>query len=119
MARFVADGTVIDEIPYTVETVSITPPVIPNKDGFTARWSDYTLAAGGITVNAVYEASAHEHTFSTKYSTNEYMHWYASTCGHEDIAKGLGEHTFGDGIKAGSATIYICTECSYVKIVND
>lgn len=119
MAKFVADGETVDEIPYTVETQSITPPVIPNKDGYTARWSDYTLTAGGITVNAIYTASVHEHTFASKYSCNEFMHWYPSTCGHDDIAKGLGEHTFGEGIKAGNATIYICTECSYVKIVSN
>lgn len=120
-ARFAADGVIVDEIPYTVETVSITPPVIPNKDGFTARWSDYTLCAGGITVNAVYTpvSSAHEHTFASKYSYNDTMHWHAATCEHTDIAKDLGEHTFGDGIKAGSATIYICSECSYVRIITD
>ncbi len=119
LAKFVADGKVIDEIPYTVETESIIPPVIPNKDGYTAQWSDYTLSPGGITVKAVYTACVHEHTFAAKYSYNEYMHWYPSTCGHEDVAKGLGEHTFGEGIKAGNATVYVCEECSYVKIVRD
>ncbi len=118
-AKFVADGKIVEEIPYTVETLSIDAPVIPSKDGYTAKWSEYTLVAGGITVNAVYTATVHEHTFATKYSYNDTMHWYASTCGHDDIAKGLGEHTFGDGIVAGNSTIYICTECSYVKIVSN
>ncbi len=118
-AKFVADGKIVEEVPYTVETVSINAPVIPAKDGYTAKWSEYTLVAGGITVNAVYTATVHEHTFATKYSYNDTMHWYASTCGHEDIAKGLGEHTFGEGIKAGNSTVYVCTECSYVKIVSN
>ena len=118
-AEFKAGEKTVAKVPYTLDDTSVAEPAIPAKIGYVSSWEDYTLTAGGITVNAVYTASAHEHTFATKYSTNEYMHWYASTCGHEDIAKGLGEHTFGDGIKAGSATIYICTECSYVKIVTD
>ena len=118
-ATFIADGTPVATVPYTVETGAIVTPMIPYKDGFNARWSDFTLAPGGVIVNAIYSANAHEHTFSTKYTSNEYMHWYASTCGHADIAKGLGEHTFGDGIAVGNSTIYICTECSYIKIVSN
>jgi hypothetical protein len=55
-ASFMADGKQIGEkVPFTVENTSITEPSVPNKDGFTGKWSTYTLTASDITVNAVYE----------------------------------------------------------------
>lgn len=53
-AVFVADGVTVAEIPYTVETENITPPAVPEKQGYTGVWEEYTLTPGGITVNAVY-----------------------------------------------------------------
>ena len=53
-ATFVADGKTVAEIPYTVETKNIKAPAVPEKEGYTGEWEDYKLAAGGITVNAVY-----------------------------------------------------------------
>ena len=54
-ATFVADGRQIgDKVPFTVESKSIKEPSIPSKEGYTAKWSDYTLQAGDITINAVY-----------------------------------------------------------------
>lgn len=36
----------------------------------------------------------HEHTFSDEWSKNETMHWHASTCGHDEYTKDLGEHVY-------------------------
>ena len=44
----------VAEIPYTVNTQSITAPAVPAKAGYEGKWEDYTLAIGGITVNAKY-----------------------------------------------------------------
>ncbi len=53
-ATFVADGVEVADIPFNVETVSVTEPEIPAKTGYTAEWEDYSFIARDITVNAVY-----------------------------------------------------------------
>ena len=53
-ATFVADGEKVADIPFNVETVSVTEPEIPAKTGYTAGWEDYSFIARDITVNAVY-----------------------------------------------------------------
>ena len=53
-ATFVADGVKVADIPFNVETVSVTEPTIPAKTGYTAAWEDYSFIARDITVNAVY-----------------------------------------------------------------
>lgn len=117
IARFVADGKVVKDVEYTVQTIEINEPAVPEKDGYTGRWSDYDLRIGGVTVKAVYTTGeVHQHTFETKYSHNEAAHWFTSTCGH-DIAASLAPHTFGEGIVSGDTTSYICSECGYVKTV--
>lgn len=54
--------------------------------------------------------SAHEHAFSSEWSTNESSHWHAATCEHKDISKDLGNHTYGEDNK--------CTVCGYPKPIN-
>ena len=115
IAKFVADGKVIDELPYTVETDYIEEPAIPEKDGYTARWSGYTFHAGGITVNAVYTALTHEHTFNTEYSKNEYSHWYAATCEHTELVKGMQLHSFVKDEDGDGEITYTCSVCGYKK----
>lgn len=53
-AAFVIDGEKVADIPFNVETVSVTEPEIPAKTGYTAEWEDYSFIARDITVNAVY-----------------------------------------------------------------
>ena len=48
------NGETVAQIPYTVETESITPPAVPEKEYYTVRWENYTLAPDGVTVHAVY-----------------------------------------------------------------
>ncbi|MCQ2463238.1 MAG: InlB B-repeat-containing protein, partial [Clostridia bacterium] len=115
-ARFIANGELVDTVAYTMETLSLDEPDVPEKAGYTGVWSDYTLTVGGITVKAVYTPAVHEHTFAAKYSYNETAHWYAALCGH-DVVLGLAVHTFGDGVAEGNITKYTCTECGYVKTV--
>lgn len=63
-ARFVADGKIFAEVPYTVETTSITEPDVPIKDGYNGAWQPYELAIGGVTVEAVYDAIIHNYIVS-------------------------------------------------------
>ena len=64
-ATFEADGKVIKTVPFTVEDTEINEPEIPAKEGYTAHWENYTLAAGDITVRAVYEPIQYTATFET------------------------------------------------------
>ena len=56
-AKFLADGTVVDTVDYTVESSSISEPAVPQKFGYNGKWEGYSLTPGGITVNAVYTPS--------------------------------------------------------------
>lgn len=65
MAKFVANGKIVAEVPYTVETAGITEPEVPTKDGYTGSWKSYVLSIGGITVEAVYEPIVHDFRVSS------------------------------------------------------
>ncbi|MBR5620524.1 MAG: Ig-like domain repeat protein [Clostridia bacterium] len=53
-AAFYADGTLVENVPYTIDTKSITEPAVPEKVGHTGAWPDYTLKVGGTQIDAVY-----------------------------------------------------------------
>ncbi|MDE6585462.1 MAG: leucine-rich repeat protein [Clostridia bacterium] len=53
---FIADGEVIDTQTYTVEENSVTPPAVPDKEGFTGEWEQFILTGGNVTINAYYTA---------------------------------------------------------------
>ena len=54
-ATFLADGIQVGEkMPYTVETVGITPPAVPEKPGYIGAWERFTPAVGGVTIHAIY-----------------------------------------------------------------
>ena len=69
-ATFMADGTVIATVPFTVEDTAIEEPEIPAKKGYSAHWEEYTLTAGDITIKAVYEANQYSITFKDGESGN-------------------------------------------------
>ena len=54
-ATFKDGDTTVDEVKFTVETVSITEPNVPAHAGYTGKWESYTLGTNNITINAVYE----------------------------------------------------------------
>lgn len=60
---FMADGTLVQRIPYTVETTSISEPDVPAKAGYTGVWQAYTLGTSDITVNAVYTPATYYVSF--------------------------------------------------------
>ncbi|MCR5150428.1 MAG: Ig-like domain-containing protein [Clostridiales bacterium] len=53
-ANFVADGKLVLSVPYTVETNSITEPHVPEKAGYSGKWSKYKLSPGGFEIHAQY-----------------------------------------------------------------
>ena len=60
---FVAEGTEVAKLPYTVENTAIVEPAVPAKTGYTAAWESYSVVNGNITVNAVYTAITYYVTF--------------------------------------------------------
>ncbi len=52
--KFVVDGETIAVEKYILGGGKISEPKIPYKKGYTAKWENYTLSGGNITVNAIY-----------------------------------------------------------------
>ena len=63
-ATFKAGNTVVAEIPFTVETKSITAPTVPAHSGYRGTWESFTLGTENITVNAVYTAIPYTITYN-------------------------------------------------------
>ncbi len=64
---FVADGKVVSEVEYGKDDSSLPPskvPAVPQKEGYTSRWSSYSLSGGDVTVNAVYSPITYYATFT-------------------------------------------------------
>ncbi len=53
-AKFIADGVEIGKVEYNLSMSKLDEPAVPKKEGYTEKWEEYTLTAGGITVKAVY-----------------------------------------------------------------
>lgn len=53
-AQFVADGNVISTQTFTVESEGLVEPYIPQKAGYIASWSYYTISAGDKVITAKY-----------------------------------------------------------------
>jgi|GEM_PF-1270110 len=64
-AKFTADGKTISTVKYTVEDYEIEEPDIPEKTGYSAKWSSYVLG-GNIEIKAVYTVIEYEAKFFAK-----------------------------------------------------
>ena len=62
-ATFKVDGNTVATIPFNVETTSIEAPSITPKNGYTAKWDDYTIVAGNIEITAIYTPIIYTATF--------------------------------------------------------
>lgn len=51
---FQADGVTVDTRTYTTDAPTVTPPAVPEKEGYTGAWEPFTLTTGDVVVNAVY-----------------------------------------------------------------
>ena len=84
-AKFIADGKIVAEIPYTVETTEIDEPEVPEKPGYIGMWRPYTLDIGGVTVEAVYEVEIHDFRVSASMpatcTTEGYDTYTCTICG--------------------------------------
>ena len=55
-ATFKAENGIVDTVPFTVEDEVLNRvPTVPEKEGYTGHWEDYTIKPQDITINAIYE----------------------------------------------------------------
>lgn len=88
-ATFVADGVQVGKVSFTVETEAITPPPVPQKPGYTAAWSDFTLGIGDLTVEAVYtNPTAQAHLFVKSSAEVDYRTRVTVTAEATGVPKG-------------------------------
>ena len=73
-ANLVVDGKLYQTIEYTHGQQSIDLPPVPEKEGYTGKWEDYTLTAGGVTINAIYTVNSYtvKWVISGKETTESY-----------------------------------------------
>lgn len=67
------------------------------------------------------EESAHTHTYSAEWTTNDTHHWYAASCEHSDEKDSYGEHNVTTWTVKTEAGVHVdevkqgtCTECGKV-----
>lgn len=51
---FMVDGKIFNVVEYKEGDKSITEPQVPQKEGYTGKWSEYALSNKNIVVNAIY-----------------------------------------------------------------
>lgn len=108
-ATFVDEnGETVEEVPYTVETQSITEPDVPEKQGYFGEWENYTLAIGGVTVKPVYRnTTSIELEGYTESSESGYKEDRTFTAKAENLPEGAEIHWFVNGKDVGTGDI--CT----------
>ena len=62
-AKFYVDNVLLSSIEFTVEDEKITPPPVPEKEGYTGEWQQFEIQANNLAVNAVYTAVIYYITF--------------------------------------------------------
>ena len=62
-ATVIADGEIIEVIDFVHGQKSIALPDVPEKEGYTGRWPDYTLGDKDITIEAVYKPNKYTLTY--------------------------------------------------------
>ncbi len=55
---FIADGKEVAVLYYTVENPTIDEPAVPEKEGYSGKWEEYTLDIGNKEVHAIYTENA-------------------------------------------------------------
>ena len=63
MVTFTANGNKIATRTYTIESLNIDEPQVPQKNGYSGKWESYSLNLENKTVNAVYEIITYTVTF--------------------------------------------------------
>lgn len=62
-ASFYAEGKLVAKLPFHAEDMHVLPPDPPQRDGYTAAWTDFTLTYEDIRVDATYTPIKYTVTF--------------------------------------------------------
>lgn len=107
----------MEKVAHVYDDGFIEKPATDNENGLII----YTCVYCGHDYEEVLTPTTHTHSYSDEWTFDEYSHWHASTCGHENI-KGKANHVLGDGVVTKPATedeegvtSYYCETCDYVK----
>ncbi len=103
-ATFKADGQVVGEVKFTIETETLEEPEVPVKLGYVGRWEPYTLGTQNITINAIYTLEGYYHVSGDfKFENGKYISDSnnAMIISEEEI---MSSGTFTVKMKAPSAT---------------
>ena len=60
---FIADGEVVENVTYYEGDISVNEPKVPEKEGYTGSWGEYTLGTNDVEVHAIYEAITYTASF--------------------------------------------------------
>ena len=123
-AKFIADGKIVAQIPYTVETTEIDEPEVPEKPGYIGTWRPHTLDIGGVTVEAVYEVEIHDFRVSDSMpatcTTEGYDTYTCTICGesYNKITTPVTDHRYNAVISQEATctqkglVTYTCQQCA-------
>ena len=102
------NGETVKEVSYTVETKNITEPAVPEKQGYTGKWEDYTLAIGGVTIRPVYTISSVDVTVKSDGDDGPigYKEEKTFTAKADNMPDGAEIHWFVNGKYAGTGESY-------------
>lgn len=99
--------------PHSWDEGTVTTPATHTTDGI----KTYTCTVCGTTREEVIPMAEDAHTFSEDWSSDEFTHWHAATCGH-DVKSSEGYHGYDEGVVTTPAThtangvkTYTCEVC--------
>ena len=84
----------------------------------------YTCAECGCTKNVSISALGHTHKYFSEWSKNDDYHWYATSCGHDELDGVVNKiaHNWNSGVETKAPThleagvkTYTCSDCGHTK----
>ena len=79
-ASYYVDGVLYDTKTFTVEDLTIAGQLpVPQKNGYNARWSNYTIGASNLEINAIYTVIQYNVTFKAPGHPNQYATYSIET----------------------------------------
>lgn len=107
-----------DKAAHSWDNGVITTPATEESEGVRT----YLCTICGATKTESVDKLAHTHTISTDWSSDEFYHWHAASCGKTEHNTSKAAHTWDSGVVTTPATeesegsmSYLCTVCGYTK----
>ena len=107
-ATFVDEnGETVKAVKFTVETEKLDEPAVPEKEGYTGKWEEYTLGANDTTIKPVYEIiNSIEIENIEEQTETGYKEDQTFTVDTSDLPDGAEVHWFVNGEDVGTGESY-------------